>query len=130
MKDTNAAAWFEIYVNDIERAKTFYETVFQVKLQPLVSGPGGGPAGMQMWSFPMEMGQWGAGGAIVKMDGMKAGVGGTLIYFACEDVAVEAARIVPAGGKLERQKMSIGQYGFIAIGYDTEGNMIGLHSVK
>jgi hypothetical protein len=37
---------------------------------------------------------------------------------------------VPAGGRLEREKMSIGPYGFIALAYDTEGNMIGLHSMQ
>jgi predicted enzyme related to lactoylglutathione lyase len=124
---TNAVAWFEIYVNDMPRAKAFYESVFQVKLESLADPEG---TDMQMWAFPMEMSQWGAGGALVKMEGMKAGVGGTMVYFACEDVAVEAARIVPAGGKLDREKTSIGQYGFMAIAYDTEGNMIGLHSTK
>jgi hypothetical protein len=118
----NAVAWFEIYVQDIERAKTFYETVFQVKLERLDSA-------FDMWAFPMAMGQWGAGGAIVKMDGMPSGGNSTLVYFSCADCAVEAARIEPAGGKLTREKMSIGQYGFIALGTDPDGNMFGMHSV-
>jgi hypothetical protein len=53
-----------------------------------------------------------------------------MVYFSCADCAVEAARVVPSGGRLERDKMSIGEYGFIALAVDTEGNMIGLHSVK
>ena len=118
----NAVAWFEIYVQDIERAKTFYETVFNVKLERLQSD-------LEMWAFPMAMGQWGAGGSIVKMDGMHSGGNSTIVYFSCADCAVEAARVVPAGGKIFKEKMSIGQYGFIALGTDPDGNMFGMHSV-
>ena len=118
----NAVAWFEIYVQDIERAKKFYETVFNVKLERLQSD-------LEMWAFPMAMGQWGAGGSIVKMDGMHSGGNSTIVYFSCADCAVEAARVVPAGGKIFKEKMSIGQYGFIALGTDPDGNMFGMHSV-
>ena len=72
----------------------------------------------------------GAGGALIKMDGVSSGSGGTLVYFSCVDCADEAARVAKAGGKLEREKFSIGHYGFIALAVDTEGNMIGLHSQK
>jgi len=37
---------------------------------------------------------------------------------------------VAAGGKLQREKLSIGQYGFIALAYDTEGNLFGIHSLR
>jgi predicted enzyme related to lactoylglutathione lyase len=55
---------------------------------------------------------------------------GTIVYFECEDSAVEGARVAGAGGRIHREKMSIGQYGFIVLAVDTEGNMIGLHSMK
>jgi uncharacterized protein len=42
-------------------------------------------------------------------------------------VAVEAERVVNAGGQIHKPKMSIGQYGFMALVVDTERNMIGLH---
>lgn len=35
-----------------------------------------------------------------------------------------------AGGRIEREKFSIGEYGFIALAIDTEGNMFGLHSMQ
>ena len=54
---------------------------------------------------------------------------GTLVYFACEDCAVEAARADENGGSIFIEKMSIGEHGFISLVYDTEGNMIGLHSM-
>jgi predicted enzyme related to lactoylglutathione lyase len=51
-----------------------------------------------------------------------------LVYFSCEDCAIEGSRVESAGGKVVREKMSIGQYGFVVLATDTEGNMIGLHS--
>ena len=44
--------------------------------------------------------------------------------------AVEAGRVVAAGGQLFKEKFSIGQYGFCALAHDTEGNMFGLHSMQ
>ena len=78
----------------------------------------------------MEMDKWGAGGALVKMEGVSSGGNSTLVYFSCEDCAVEASRVVDAGGQIHREKWSIGEYGFIALVVDTEGNKIGLHSLK
>jgi predicted enzyme related to lactoylglutathione lyase len=78
----------------------------------------------------MEMERWGAGGALVKMDGFPSGCNSVLVYFACEDCSVEASRAVKSGGRIQREKMSIGEYGFISLVFDTEGNMIGLHSMQ
>lgn len=120
----NPVIWFEIYVQDMARAKAFYEVVFQLKLERL-NGPG-----PEMWSFPMAMDKVGAGGALVKMEGMPSGGNSSLVYFSCEDCAVEAARAGKHGGRVQRDKVSIGEYGFIALVVDTEGNLIGLHSLK
>jgi len=120
----NPVIWFEISVQDTARAKAFYEAVFQVTLERLNN-----PA-IEMWSFPMAMNTVGAGGALVKMDGVPSGGNSTLVYFSCADCAVEAARAAAHGGRVMREKMSIGEYGFIALVADTEGNMIGLHSLR
>lgn len=61
---------------------------------------------------------------------MASGGNSTLVYFGCEDCAVEAEKAAQAGGKIQLPKMSIGQYGFTAQIIDTEGNLIGLHSMK
>jgi uncharacterized protein len=124
MEKTNLGCWFEIYVQDMDRAKAFYESVFQISLQRLNNPE------VELWGFPMEMGKWGAGGALVKMEGLASGGNSTIIYFSCEDCAVEQARVIAAGGKIEREKWSIGEYGFIALALDCEGNRIGLHSVQ
>lgn len=126
----NAVGWFEIYVGDIERAKRFYEQVFQVELQALTDpSPDAGEPALAMWAFPMDNDGAGAAGALVQAQGVAPGMGGTLVYFSCEDCAIEAGRAAAAGGRIEREKMSIGAYGFIALAWDTEGNMIGLHSM-
>ena len=128
MAITNPVGWFEIYVDDLERARAFYEGVFQVKLDPLES-PGKIMPGIEMLMFPGDMEQYGSTGAIAKMDGVAAGGNSTMVYFSCEDCAVEAGRIEQHGGQLVQGKFSIGEHGFIAVAVDTEGNTIGLHSM-
>jgi predicted enzyme related to lactoylglutathione lyase len=64
------------------------------------------------------------------MPGYPSGGNSTLVYFVCEDCAVEEGRVKPAGGRVEKSKFSIGPYGFVALAHDTEGNMFGLHSMK
>ena len=52
-----------------------------------------------------------------------------LVYFVCDDCAIEAGRVTGAGGRIQREKTSIGEHGFIALAVDTEDNMFGLHSM-
>ena len=127
MKAVNPMVWFEIYVDNLERAKKFYEEVFDLKLSELPT-PEDIKEEMQMCSFPMEMQLEGASGALVKMKGFKAGGNSTIVYFASEDCAIEEGRIVAAGGKVFKSKQSIGEYGFMLLATDTEGNMFGVHS--
>jgi hypothetical protein len=85
---------------------------------------------LEMWAFPMAMDAPGTGGSLVKVEGVPSGGNSTLVYFNCSDCAVEAGRVSAAGGTLVRDKFSIGQYGYVALAQDTEGNMFGLHSVE
>ena len=124
MTTNNPVGWFEIYVQDMERARTFYEQVFRLKLAKL---DGTGP---EMWMFPMHPERYGAPGALVRMPGFPSGANSVLVYFTCADCAVEAARAASSGGRIEKEKFSIGQYGYISLVVDTEGNMIGLHSMR
>ncbi len=122
--NNNPVGWFEIYVQDMDRAKAFYEGVFGVQLAKLDSPE------IEIWAFPMDNERYGAPGALVRMPGFASGANSVLIYFSCADCAVEAAKAASSGGKLEKEKFSIGQYGFISLVIDTEGNMIGLHSMQ
>lgn len=125
---SNPVTWFEIYVDDLQRAKAFYEKTLGIGLQKLET-----PASdvVEMWSFPMGKDTYGATGALVKMEDGPAGSGNaTIVYFECEDCAVEARRAAASGGRIFKDKFSIGPHGFIALAIDTEGNMFGLHSMK
>jgi uncharacterized protein len=64
------------------------------------------------------------------MPGFSSGANSVLVYFSCADCAVEAAKAARSGGKVEKEKFSIGQYGYISLVIDTERNMIGLHSMQ
>lgn len=125
----NPVNWFEIYVNDMKRARAFYEKVLAVTLDDMpMEGMGESVGNIQMASFPMQMEGAGAAGALVRMEGFPVGGNSTLVYFSCADCAVEAGRVAGAGGRIQQEKMPIGPYGFIALAVDTEGNMFGLHS--
>src|SRR6185437_5086330 len=63
----NPVGWFEIYVQDMNRAKRFYETVFQGKLEKLDS------PGIEIWAFPMERNAAGCPGALVRIEGVPSG---------------------------------------------------------
>ncbi len=127
MKAINPVGWFEIYVDDMERAQKFYEAVLQTTLSDLADPTEDMSATMK--AFPMDMGKQ-ASGSLVKMDGFPAGGNSTIVYFVCDDCAVEEARVAKAGGEVFKSKMSIGEFGFMSLVKDTEGNMIGLHSMK
>lgn len=126
MEKSNVIGWFDIYVEDMDRAVGFYEAVFKQKLAQI-----GDPTGeTQMMSFPADMKSYGASGALVRSSHSRPGVGGTLVYFSVEDCAVEQSRVGAAGGKVVRPKFSIGEFGWVTLCEDTEGNMFGLSSLK
>ncbi len=117
--------WFDIYVEDMERAQAFYETVLNTNLSSM-DDPNDPTA--QMRAFGDDFTSRGAGGALVKLGYTQPGTGGSMVYFSCDDCAIEEARVPAAGGSIVRPKFSIGQHGSVSIVTDTEGNMIGLHS--
>lgn len=123
----NPISWFEIYVDDMDRARKFYETVFQVKLQKI--GPALDQEGVEMWAFPSDESVYGASGSLVRFPNAKAGGNSTMVYFYSEDCAIEEGRVIGAGGKIHRSKISIGEFGFITLAMDTEGNLFGIHSM-
>ena len=126
MEKANAIGWFDIYVADMDRALAFYEKVLGQKLEKM-----GDPTGeTSMMSFPGNMSAYGAAGALVKAPYSKPGVGGTMVYFSVDDCGLTQSRVAAAGGKVLRPKFSIGQFGFVTLCEDTEGNMIGLSSMK
>ncbi len=121
---SNPVVWFEIAATDLERAKKFYSEVFQLEMQ-YVDMP---DSPMYMMGSGAE-GVPGAGGALVKSADNVPSTSGTMVYFYCDDVAVEASRVEAAGGTLIVPKTSLGEFGFMAMFIDTEGNKVGMHSM-
>ncbi|MBT8195288.1 MAG: VOC family protein [Bacteroidia bacterium] len=119
----NPVQWLEIATSDLERAKDFYAKVFNLEFQ-LVEMP---DSKMYMFGAPENIG---SAGCLVKSKDNKPNAEGTIVYFSCNDVAVQAARVEEAGGKLIIPKTDIGEFGFFAHAIDTEGNRIGIHSNK
>jgi len=119
--------WFEIYTSDFERAKRFYTTVFNYELTDLPTDKDRHTE-MKYAFFPG--GEREGCGALVKLEEVQPGNGGTTVYFASEEINEELSRVEAAGGKIIRPKLEINEYGFMAFIEDTEGNLIGLYSTK
>jgi hypothetical protein len=124
----NPFTWVEIYVSDMIRARKFYEEVLQIELIPMQTP--GDFSDLEMLSFPWEEGGQNISGALCKTREIQPGPGGTLVYFTCDDCANEISRVVAAGGQVLQEKFPIGEHGFCGIATDTEGNVIGFHSIR
>jgi uncharacterized protein len=120
----NALNWFEIPVTDFERAKKFYETLFDGAIME-VPFPGG-----KYGMLPSDM-QAGVGGGIALGEGFVPSENGTIVYLnGGDDLNIPLARIEKAGAKILMPKTAIGENGFMAHFIDTEGNRVALHSMK
>ncbi|MDX1960974.1 MAG: VOC family protein [Leptospiraceae bacterium] len=126
MTKPNAIGWFDIYVENLDRATIFYEKICNQKLEDLVDPTGE----TKMKIFVGEMNVYGSTGALVQSKYSKPGKGGTLVYFSVEDCALDESKVKKVGGKIIRPKFSIGQFGFVTLCEDSEGNLIGLNSMK
>ncbi|WP_242094982.1 VOC family protein [Aestuariivivens sediminicola] len=119
----NMIGWFEIPVSDMDRAKTFYETVFNIEISVHDLG------GLLMGWFPDRGEAHGAQGTLIKQDSYIPSKEGVLIYFMSDDVQNELDRVVPAGGEIYQPKTQISpEYGYMGVFIDSEGNRIALHS--
>lgn len=112
--------WFEIPVDDFERAKSFYENIFQTSI--LVTDFGA----FKMGIFPHKN----VGCAICKGEGYKTGDSGPVVYLdANPDLTQVQERVENAGGKILQTKKQISpEHGFMALFTDSEGNRLALHS--
>ena len=125
-KMKTAVAWFEIPTKKISRAKKFYESIFEVELTDLDMGDD-----FKMSIFPVEEG--GISGALCEhREFYKPSHDGALVYFSGEpDLQLVLNRIEKNGGKILTPKTQIsGDYGYMAVFEDTEGNRVALHSMK
>lgn len=120
----NAINWFEIPTHELERAKTFYEAVLDVKMMPM-QGP------RPMAAFPADWTKGELSGALVQGEGAAPTQSGVLLFLACgRDLAPALARVERAGGKvlMPKTKIPMQEAGHMAMILDSEGNRVGLHS--
>lgn len=118
----NLFRWIEVSVNDMKRATKFYETAFDIQLSPPTE-----MESLQLAFFPLTKEAPGISGALVKGGCYTPSHQGTLVYFGVKAIDAALEKIEKAGGKTMLPRKSIGQYGFIAIFQDSEGNRMGLH---
>jgi predicted enzyme related to lactoylglutathione lyase len=122
--NTNALNWFELPMTDVERAKKFYETIFEIEMYPM------NMMGYEMLMFPSQSPK--IGGALVKSPDHEPSTKGALIYLnANPDLQLVLDKVEKAGGKIISPKTFIDEdTGSMAFVIDSEGNMVGLHSTK
>lgn len=120
----NPVNWFEIPVTDMDRAKKFYESTFDVEISVNEMGPS-----LMGW-FPGTPEGQGASGTLIKSEGYTPSYDGSLVYFSVDNIEDTLSKASESGGKTLIPKMSIGEYGFIAHFEDCEGNRVALHSTK
>lgn len=119
------ATWFEIPVKNMDRAKRFYETIFGIELaDPMAFGSS------SMCFFPVTNDEAGATGTLILQDSYTPSHQGTLIYLSVKEINEITPKIAAAGGKIINEKMSIGEYGFVAHFEDSEGNRVALHQMN
>lgn len=123
--EENMVGWFEIPVNDMDRAKKFYEEVFEIEvaLHPMNE--------LVMGWFPFAHNKPGAAGSLVKHAAWyrPSDTHGPLVYFSSRDVQNELNRVEKAGGRIVKHKTLIApDVGYMAVFIDPEGNRIALHS--
>lgn len=121
----HSISWFEIPVSDINRAKTFYETIFEVELSFMDLGDD-----FKMAVFPGDMES--VSGALIYNESFyrPSETHGALIYLnANPDLQIVQDRITAAGGAISIPKRQISpDHGYMAVFTDSEGNRVALHS--
>jgi len=115
--------WFEIPVSDMNRAKAFYEKVFNIDINVMDFG------GILMGWFPNKSKEYGVSGSLIQQESYLPSQEGTLVYFMSKDINTEIDRVEAAGGKIYQEKTKISdEYGFMGVFIDSEGNRVALHS--
>ncbi len=115
----NRAVWFDIPVNDLDRAVAFYSAVLGVAVEKEIFGDS---------AMGVIEHRDGNGGCLVE-DGAEITAGGILLYLNVDGRIRDAVnKVVPQGGTVIQPIHGIGPHGFRAIVLDSEGNRVALHS--
>ncbi|OYQ33246.1 hypothetical protein CHU92_12675 [Flavobacterium cyanobacteriorum] len=117
--------WVEIPVQNMVRARKFYEAVFEFSLADVEID------GVTYPCFPNKNDD-GFSGALVQYDFTSPGRSGALVYFAASpDVATMLGRVLAAGGNIIRERTEIAPgFGYYALFEDSEGNTLALQGME
>ncbi len=126
MELTNAINWFEIPVTDFDRAKKFYEIIFDYQIPESIVGQ----TRMGFFLYDFKSGK--IGGAICHGNGYTPSQHGSLIYLNGEpDLQIILSRVENVSGKILQPKTQMSpEVGHVAVFTDCEGNKVALHSRK
>ena len=118
----NPVNWFEIPVTNMDRAKAFYEDVFDYEIAINEMGE------TTMGWFPFDQSASGATGTLIKNEEFYTpSHKGSLVYFSVKEIDDTTPKIEKGGGKILVPKFSIGEHGHCCIFEDSEGNRVALH---
>ena len=120
----NAVNWFEIPVVNFERAVAFYEQILAARLPLDASFPG-----MRMACLPYQ--EPGVGGCLLEFAQARPHADGVRIYLNVgDDLGPVLDRVAAAGGQVIMSKTLVREdIGYIGMFSDSEGNVVGLHSM-
>lgn len=123
-KFQNLIDWFEIPVTEMARARKFYESIFQMEMQPMNLANG-----LEMCLFPVEEGQPGGALGCHPRAYFPSHEGALLYLNANPDLSEVLARVEASGGKVMVPKTLLSEeLGYMGLMEDSEGNRIGLRS--
>jgi uncharacterized protein len=125
-KRPNNVVWFELPVNDLNRAKNFYESVFATTMTTDARFP-------ELAIFPRRHDTASTGALAVTHDSKIEGrpsTDGAVIYLNCDgELDAVLKRAQAAGGQLLQEVAQLpGGMGYIAQFRDLDGNRVGLHA--
>ncbi|MDC8104942.1 VOC family protein [Chryseobacterium sp. PTM-20240506] len=130
-ENTNVITWFEIPVINTERAKTFYETILDIKM--ITRSIPETQEELTFFPYNPDVVQATSGritGVLSKSENNQPSDKGTLVYInAYPEIQVVLDKVESAGGRIVSPAMKMNA-GYIAVIRDTEGNRIGLHAEK
>jgi predicted enzyme related to lactoylglutathione lyase len=114
-------SWYEIPATNLERAVSFYSSIFNIEFETTHTGV------HTMAFFPAELG---VGGALVFGDGCIPSQTGSLVYLnAGPSLDEPLSKIQSSGGQILMGKTFISnEAGFYALVLDSEGNRLALCS--
>jgi len=108
--------WFEISADNVERAKSFYGSLFGWKIEKM-------PGAMEYWHLDTGGSDDTPDGGIMKRKEPQQGITN---YIGVPSVDEYVDKVQKLGGKTCMPKTAVPQMGYFAICQDTESNMFGL----